>query len=68
MDSFTMAGDAHEDVLEATTCDNIPSFPGSSRIANTGMLQATLVVSDEELIPLKIQKVPGALKLLLYIV
>ncbi|GLJ12055.1 hypothetical protein SUGI_0183020 [Cryptomeria japonica] len=52
-------GDAHEDAPEASTADNIPSFLGSSRIASTGMLQATLVVSDEELIPLKIQKVPG---------
>lgn len=68
MDSFTVAGDAHEDAPKATTGDNIPSFPRSSRIASTGMLQATLVVSDEELIPLKIQKVPGTLKLLLYIV
>ncbi|XP_057817793.1 uncharacterized protein LOC131030866 [Cryptomeria japonica] len=55
----TVGGDAHEDVLEVTTADNIPSFPGSSRIASTGTLQATLVVSDEEMLPLKIQKVPG---------
>ncbi|GLJ53903.1 hypothetical protein SUGI_1151440 [Cryptomeria japonica] len=52
-------GDAHEDTPEASTVDNISSFPGSSRIASTGTLQATLVVSDEELIPLKIQKVLG---------
>ncbi|XP_059069208.1 uncharacterized protein LOC131859463 isoform X2 [Cryptomeria japonica] len=55
----TIGGDAHEDVLEATTIDNIPSFPRSSRIASTGTLQATLVVIDKEMIPLKIQKVPG---------
>ncbi|GLJ55531.1 hypothetical protein SUGI_1192690 [Cryptomeria japonica] len=36
-------GDAHEDALEASTADNIPSFLGSSRIASTGTLQATLV-------------------------
>ncbi|XP_057868689.1 uncharacterized protein LOC131075808 [Cryptomeria japonica] len=55
----TVGGDVHEDVPETTTAGNIPSFPGSSRIASTGTLQATLVVSDEEMIPLKIQKVLG---------
>ena len=43
------------------------SFPGCSYVPSTGTVKdVILIVSDDEDIPLKVDKVPGTLKLLFY--
>ena len=43
------------------------SFPGCSYVPSTGTVKdVTLIVNDDEGIPLKVAKVPGTLKLLLF--
>lgn len=65
MDWFSVARHAHEDT-EATSGDIIAIVPRSSRIATMGTLPVTFVVT-EYLLPIKIEKIPGTLKLLCYI-
>ena len=52
-----------------STCigDNSPSFPGSTRVSTTGVMQTSLLIDDKELMPLRFPKLPGTLKLLLFI-
>lgn len=65
MDSFSATRHVHEDA-EATSGDTIAAFPRSSHIAIAGRLPVTFVVT-EDLLPIKIEKVPGTIKLLCYI-
>jgi len=38
----------------------VPTFPGSFRVTSTGTLETTFLV-DEELIPYKMEKIPGTI-------
>jgi len=49
--------DAEEDSIDIT----IASFPGSSHVTSTGTLETTFLV-DENLVPIKIEKIPGTIK------
>ena len=48
--------DAEEDSIDIT----IASFPRSSHVTSTGTLETTFLV-DENLVPIKIEKIPGTI-------
>ena len=52
-----------------STCigDNSPSFPGSTRVSSMGVMQTSLLIDDNELMPLKCPKILGSFKLLFFI-
>lgn len=41
--------------------DNSPSFPGATRVSSTGAMQMSLLIDNDESMPLKCPKIPGTL-------
>ena len=52
-----------------STCigDNSPSFPRYTYVSRTWIMQTSLLIDDNELMPLKCPKIPGTFKLLFFI-
>ena len=52
-----------------STCigDNSPSFPRSTYVSSIGVMQTSLLIDDNELMPLKYPKTLGTFKLLFFI-
>ena len=41
--------------------DNSPSFPGATRVSSMGSMETSLLIDDNELMPMKCPKLPGNL-------
>ena len=49
-----------------TTIDAEPEFPGSSYVTSTNSIVTTFLVNDE-LVPIKIEKIPGNYRLFILV-
>ena len=61
-----MVGDAPSGTppdVDHSACigDNSPSFPGATYVSSTGATQTSLLIDDNESMPLKCPKIPGTL-------
>ena len=48
---------SHDD----TTGDNLPTFPGVARVTSTGSLEASLLMVENDMVPLKLHRLPSIL-------
>ena len=55
--------------IDNSTCigDNSPSFPRSMCVSSMGAIQTSLLIDENELMPLKCLKLPGTFKLLFFL-
>ena len=55
--------------IDHSTCigDNSPSFPRSTCVSSMGVTQTSLLIDDNELMPLKCSKILGTFKLLFFV-
>ena len=54
--------DVVEEGVDAGLDRDVEAFPGSSRVTSTGSIKCTLLV-NEELLPIKIERIPGHYRL-----
>ena len=55
--------------IDQSTCigDSSPSFPRSTCFSCTRVMKTSLLIDDNEMMPLKCPKLPGTFKLLFFI-
>ena len=51
-----------DDRTNTMTVDNLTTFPGASTVTYTRSLEASLLMSKKDMIPLKLPKLLGTLK------
>ena len=65
VDYFCVVGDASSTTPDTdhSACigDNLPSFPRATRVSSTRAMQMSLLLDNDESMPLKCPKIPGTL-------